>query len=269
MHIIRLLITLCIASSLVAQANEFDESFLSSGKLPYPSQPYVYENNELLFVNITTEAETLRALVPEPLIPNNNNIIQLYIGTFNAVKPDKFSYQEAGLVIPVSYQAKSDNRIRYGNYFSVLYMDKMGPIIAGREIYGYPKFLADIEFTRTVDQINGKVLMDGQAIIDVTFDIELKSETIQQPVGPWYGYTYKRIPSVDLNDEYAIRQIISTPTSDFTIHELYIGKATVKMRTIENNPLGKIPVLATSNSFFKIDNSTIKAGEILHDYLVP
>lgn len=247
-------------------ASDFDNSFLSPDALLYSPQPYKYENNELLFVEVTTEADTLRSLVPEPLIPNSENKLQVYIGNLTIVEPGRLNYGEAGIVIPVTYFDKKQNHTHHGNYFSVLYLDDVSAVVYGREIYGFTKVLADIEFIRTSEKVMGKVSIDGQTIIDIKFDIEQKAEKIQQPTAPWVAYTYKRIPDANLKNDYVVRQIISTPITDFKIHELYFGNAELKLGSVDFNPLGDIPVLAVSNPFFKIDNNVIRAGEVLHDF---
>ena len=267
MRYITILIVMTLGYPSILLANDFDNSHLSTKNLLYPSQPYEYENNQLLFVEVITEADTLRALVPEPLVPNSDNKLQVYIGNLTIVKPGRVNYGEAGIVIPVSYHDEKENRTHYGNYFSVLYLDDISAVVGGREIYGFSKVLADIEFARTTEKVTGTVSINGQVLIDIKFDIEQQAETIQQPTAPWIAYTYKRIPDANLSNEYVVRQIISTPITDFKIHELYFGKAELKLNSVDYNPLGNIPVLSISNPFFKIDNNIIQAGEVLHDYL--
>ena len=69
------LIVLIFLFSFNAFANPFDNTNLSSGDTAYWPQSYRYEKNEWLLVDIKTTPEILRALVPEPLKPNPENII--------------------------------------------------------------------------------------------------------------------------------------------------------------------------------------------------
>lgn len=261
MILIRYLLVLLAATTL--HANDFDNTNLSSRDVAHIGQPYVYENNEVLVVSITTERETLRKLVPEPLIPNSSNTIYFYMGEFNLTQPEALNYLEAGLIIPVSY--KSEDTTETGSYFPVLYLDSIDAITSGREVYGYPKFLADITFARTNESIHGIVEIEGQKLIEVKFTI---NNEVQYPqLAGFNAYTYKRIPSADLSKEYDIRQIISAPQDGITIHAMYLGDATLHLHSIAKNPLGEIPLVNVANAFFRLENMQINKGRVLHDYL--
>lgn len=67
----RLLVLFAAVTSI--HANEFDNTNLSSNDVAHIGQPYVYENNEVLVVSITTDAEVLRKLVPEPDLNTHKN----------------------------------------------------------------------------------------------------------------------------------------------------------------------------------------------------
>ncbi len=244
-------------------ANEFDNSNLSSNEVAHITQPYIYENNKVAVIKITSDSETLRNLVPEPLIPNSGNTIYFYIGEFNLKNPQEVNYREAGLLIPVTY--KDGNITEHGSYFPVLYLDHIDGIIGGREIYGYPKFLADITFIQEDNSIQGAVEIEGELLIDVRFDITTKVENGQLP--NWNMLSLKRIPKPNLKNGYAIKQIISAPQNDIVIHEMHLATATLSMFSIDKNPLGAITIMNTSNPFYRVENMKINEGKVLHDYL--
>lgn len=261
MFLIRLLMLFSATTYLFA--NEFDNSNLSSNEVAHITQPYIYENNKVAVIKITSDSETLRNLVPEPLIPNSGNTIYFYIGEFNLKNPQEVNYREAGLLIPVTY--KDGNITEHGSYFPVLYLDHIDGIIGGREIYGYPKFLADITFIQEDNSIQGAVEIEGELLIDVRFDITTKVENGQLP--NWNMLSLKRIPKPNLKNGYAIKQIISAPQNDIVIHEMHLATATLSMFSIDKNPLGAITIMNTSNPFYRVENMKINEGKVLHDYL--
>ena len=106
----------------------------------YGSPPYVYRGNRSINILFRTTPETLRSLVPTPLVPNPDSLLFIYIGQFNVVDPQLFGYMEAGIGVPVSF---SDTA---GQYAVCLYLDKAGAILAGRKTYGWPKKDAEISF---------------------------------------------------------------------------------------------------------------------------
>src|SRR6185369_1998634 len=102
--------------------------------------PRTYHDSKLVSITFKTTPEALQKLVPKPLVPNPENLVSLYIGRFNT--PDYSrgeyifkgdSYLEAGFVVPVAFEKQS------GGYSLFLYLNKPGPAISGREIWGFPK----------------------------------------------------------------------------------------------------------------------------------
>lgn len=260
-----MLIVLIFLSSFNAFANPFDNTNLSSDDAWYGSQPYRFEKNEWLLVDIKTTPEILRALVPEPLKPNPENLIMLYIGRFNIVEPE-ISYLEAGLIIPASiYEEKTKNE-KWGGYLPILYLDEVAPIIGGREIYGFPKQGAEIEFTRNDNLVHAIVKKDGEIIIDINFEIKKKAE-LTNTESSLVSFLFKRIPSVNLKNVYEVRQITSVESANYMIDEQFLGNASLKFGSTQYDPLDQIPVLEVVNGRFEINNFTMMEGEVLHDYL--
>ena len=191
------LIVLVFLFSFNAFANPFDNTNLSSGDLAYWPQPYIYEKNEMLFVDIKNTPEILRALVPAPLKPNPENIITLYVGRLHLVEPGKVSYLEAALMIPASIYEEKTKIEKWGGYLPILYLDEVGPIIGGREIYGFPKQGAEIEFARNDNLVHALVKKYGEIIIDLKFEIKEKAE-LTNTESSLVSFLFKRIPSVNL-----------------------------------------------------------------------
>jgi acetoacetate decarboxylase len=101
----------------------------------YPRPPYRFINREFFIISYETDFDALRAVVPEPLHPENNLVHYEFIRM-----PDSSgfgNYTESGQVISVR-----DQQGRLGNYTHSMYLDDEGPIAGGREIWGFPKKLA-------------------------------------------------------------------------------------------------------------------------------
>ena len=101
----------------------------------YPRPPYRFINREYFIISYETDIDALRAVVPEPLHPENDLVHYEFIRM-----PDSSGfgdYTESGQVISVR-----DQQGRLGNYTHSMYLDDEGPIAGGREIWGFPKKLA-------------------------------------------------------------------------------------------------------------------------------
>src|SRR5262245_57306324 len=100
----------------------------------YPPGPYRFIDREYLTITYRTDPAKLRAVVPEPL-------------EFDERAPYEFirmpdstgfgDYTETGQVIPVSFRG------RKGGYTHRMFLNDEGPIAGGRELWGFPKKLAN------------------------------------------------------------------------------------------------------------------------------
>lgn len=81
------------------------------------------------------------------------------------------------------------------------------------------------------------------------------------------SFLFKRIPSVNLKNEYEVRQITSVESANYMIDEQFLGNASLKLGSTQVDLLDQIPVLEVLNGRFEINNWTLPAGEVLHDYL--
>jgi acetoacetate decarboxylase len=65
----------------------------------------------------------------------------------------------------------------------------------------------------------------------------------------------------------AIRQITSRKLTDMTVHECWVGPATVELRPNAQAPVFRLPVLEPLEAYYWRADFTLVAGEIVHDYL--
>lgn len=100
----------------------------------YPRGPYRFINREFLIITYETDIDVLREVVPEPL-----EVVEPLVKFEFIRMPDSTGfgdYTESGQVIPVRYKGTM------GNYTHAMFLDDLPPIAGGREIWGFPKKLA-------------------------------------------------------------------------------------------------------------------------------
>jgi Acetoacetate decarboxylase (ADC) len=113
----------------------------------YSPGPYRFINREYLIITYRTDPEKLRALVPEPLVSDGDIVKYEFIRM-----PDSTGfgdYTETGQVIPVTFRG------RQGGYSHCMFLNDEGPIAGGRELWGFPKKLADPTLHIEVDTLVG------------------------------------------------------------------------------------------------------------------
>jgi len=232
----------------------------------YGAPPRTYYDSKLVTITFKTTPEALQKLIPKPMAPNQDNLVSVYFGHFNTpdYKSDEYlfkgdSYLEAGFVAPVSLSGKA------GGYSLFLYLNKPGPAISGREIWGFPKKDADIVMTDENGKITFTVTRLGTTLMKASF---LRTEKVE-PVParpPRIRYNLKYIPSVRKNAPPDVMQITSY-LQENKIKELQKGKATLELGTTSVDPLGNIPVLEIVRAEYMVVDGTVDYGEVVYDYL--
>ena len=113
----------------------------------YPIGPYRFINREYLVITYRTDPKKLRELVPEPLQ------IDEPLVKFEFIRmPDSTGfgdYTESGQVIPVSLKG------RKGGYSHCMFLNDHPPIAGGRELWGFPKKLAEPTLRAEIDTLVG------------------------------------------------------------------------------------------------------------------
>src|SRR5579863_2450973 len=113
----------------------------------FPIGPYRFVNREFLVITYRTDPQKLRALVPEPLE------VQEPLVKFEFIRmPDSTGfgdYTESGQVIPVSFRGHR------GSYSHCMFLNDHPPIAGGRELWGFPKKLANHTLRTEIDTLVG------------------------------------------------------------------------------------------------------------------
>src|ERR1700674_3077702 len=101
----------------------------------YPPGPYRFINRAYMIITYRTARAALERVVPKPL-----EIVDPVVKYEFIRMPDSTGfgdYTESGQVIPVSFAGRN------GNYTLCMFLNDHPPIAAGRELWGFPKKLAD------------------------------------------------------------------------------------------------------------------------------
>lgn len=198
-----------------------------------------FSNNYMNIFTYTTTHEAIARAIPDPLEPIDEfppvvsvvHLQQVDHGTMRAFDSRPKPYRELGFWVPVKYK---DN---YGVNIPFLYLDGPGvdiAVIAGREVLGHPKSIADILTVRDGDQFNSTVVRDGRMLAQM--DMTVKEETpVEGSLFADMGacLNVKEIPSADF-EGYDVRKIIE--------HQMGEGSTTQKVWNAEGNiTLGGTP----------------------------
>src|SRR3954452_24074446 len=115
----------------------------------YPPGPYRFVNREYLIITYRTDPAKLRSVVPAPLELDEREALVKYEFIRMPDSNGFGDYTESGQVIPVTLRG------RRGGYTHCMFLNDEQPIAGGREIWGFPKKLADPTLRVEIDAVIG------------------------------------------------------------------------------------------------------------------
>jgi acetoacetate decarboxylase len=115
----------------------------------YSPGPYRFVNREYLIITYRTDPTRLRAVVLEPLELDARDALVKYEFICMPDSNGFGDYTESGQVIPVSFRG------RRGSYTRCMFLNDEGPIAGGRELWGFPKKLAQPTLRTEIDTLVG------------------------------------------------------------------------------------------------------------------
>ena len=227
----------------------------------YPRGPYRFVNREYLIITYRTDPDALRAVVPEPLEFTDPIVKYEFIRM-----PDSTGfgdYTESGQVIPVSFQGVS------GGYVHSMYLNDDAPIAGGREIWGFPKKLAEPSLRAEKDTLVGTLDYGGIRVANGTMGYKhraLDDAAVHKSLlAP--NYLLKIVPHVDCTPR--ICELVRYFLTDVTVKGAWSGPAGLELFDHALAPVAELPVLNVLSATHILADLTLGLGEVIHDYLEP
>lgn len=225
----------------------------------YPRGPYRFINREFLTITYESDLDLLRAVVPAPL-----EVVEPLVKFEFIRMPDSTGfgdYTESGQVIPVRYKGKM------GNYSHAMFLDDLPPIAGGREIWGFPKKLAQPKLEIVHETLLGtleygpcRIATGTMGYKYETVDFKKVAESMNTP-----NYLLKIIPHVD--GSVRICELVEYYLSDVEIKGAWKGPAQLELAYHALAPVASLPVRRVVNAVHLITDLTLPYGRVVYDYL--
>lgn len=227
----------------------------------FPCGPYRFVRREYFIVTYRTDPEKLRAVVPEPLEVGEPLVNYEFIRM-----PDSTGfgdYTESGQVIPVRFGDQ------IGSYVHSMFLDDDAPITGGREIWGFPKKLAQPKLANEGEVIVGTMHYGSQLCAVGTMGYkhrEIDAEALRAGLrAP--NFLLKIIPHVDGRPR--ILEIVRYYLEDIRISGAWTAPAALALHPHVMADVARLPVLEVLDAVHFIADLTLGTGEVVHDYLTP
>ncbi len=225
----------------------------------YPRGPYRFVNREYLIISYRTDPDALRKVVPAPLEIGDPIVKYEFIRM-----PDSTGfgdYTESGQVIPVTLDGVA------GGYVHSMYLNDDAPIAGGREIWGFPKKLADPSLRTEKDTLVGT--LDYGSIRVATGTMGYKHKTLDNDAALKgllaANFLLKIIPDVDCTPR--ICELVRYFLTDVTVKGAWSGPAGLELFDHALAPVAELPVREVLSATHIVADLTLGLGEVVHDYL--
>lgn len=225
----------------------------------YPTGPYRFLDREYVIITYRTDLEALRAVVPEPLEIDDPVVKYEFIRM-----PDSTGfgdYTESGQVIPVRFNDES------GVYVHAMYLDDDAPIAGGREIWGFPKKLANPKLANEGEVIVGTLhygsVLCASASMGYKHNIINTREVADELAKP--NFLVKIIPHVDATPR--ICELVRYHLEDIHVKGAWSGPADLQLFRHVIADVARLPVLDIVSAVHFVADLTLGMGHVVHDYM--
>jgi acetoacetate decarboxylase len=225
----------------------------------YPPGPYRFVDREFLVITYRTDPETLRALVPEPLVIEAPLVKYEFIRMPNSTGFG--DYTETGQVIPVSLNG------RKGGYTHCMFLNDEPPIAGGRELWGFPKKLANPSLRAESDTLVGTLDYGPVRVATGTMgykhrpaDLVAIKASLEAP-----NFLLKIIPHVDGTPR--ICELVEYYIEDINLKGAWTGPGALSLTPHALAPVAELPVLEVVSAVHILCDLTLGLGKVAYDYL--
>jgi acetoacetate decarboxylase len=225
----------------------------------YPPGPYRFVDREFLVITYRTDPETLRALVPEPLVIEAPLVKYEFIRMPNSTGFG--DYTETGQVIPVSLNG------RKGGYTHCMFLNDEPPIAGGRELWGFPKKLANPSLRAESDTLVGTLDYGPVRVATGTMgykhrpaDLVAIKASLEAP-----NSLLKIIPHVDGTPR--ICELVEYYIEDINLKGAWTGPGALSLTPHALAPVAELPVLEVISAVHILCDLTLGLGKVAYDYL--
>ncbi|MER7080648.1 acetoacetate decarboxylase [Saccharopolyspora kobensis] len=239
------------------------EQILRSVATPLTSPAYApaavrFTDREYLNIVYRTDADALRAVVPEPL-EFDEPLVRFEVmkmGDVTSFGP----YVEAGQAIPVRL---GDER---GEYLHAMYLDNFPATAAGREASAYPKVMGSPALRVDHAALVGTLDYGAERVATATMGYK------HHPLDPAEAEAQITAPTYMLKIVPGARgprvcELVRSQITDITVKAAYTGPARLQLFEHVLAPLADLPVREIVSASHVLTDLTLGGIEPVHDYL--
>src|SRR5664279_3990350 len=227
----------------------------------YPPGPYRFVNREYLIITYRTDPVKLRAVVPDPLDIDSREALVKYEFIRMPDSNGFGDYTESGQVIPVSFRG------RKGSYTHCMFLNDEGPIAGGRELWGFPKKLAQPTLRTEIDTLVGTLDYGPLRVATGTMGYKHREAQLAQVKASLEApnFLLKIIPHVDGSPR--ICELVEYRLAEIDLKAAWTSPAALASTPHALPPVAELPMLEIVSAIHIRTDLTLGLGQVVHDYL--
>lgn len=219
---------------------------------------------EMLTVYFETKPEIVKQLLPPPLNPGPMPVAGVFVANYPKTNFG-VTYSESALFLQAEFDGEE------GAYCLAMPVTDDMALILGREVFGYPKKLANISLEREGQEVKGWTERRGTRFLEVrakltgTFNDEAAQKMMLENMGTepdLVVFNFKYFPSpertgFDYNPRLVKEVVQIRPTS------LQMGEAELVLHPSDHDPWADVEVVRVLGAVYTIGNNTMLPGSVV------
>ena len=222
---------------------------------------------EMLVVVWETKPDIVARLLPPPLKPTARPIALAFVANYPSTNFDVI-YKESALFLRAEFEGQE------GGYCLSMPVTNDIAMAGGREIYGFPKKIGDIELKREGDALVGWTERRGIRFMEIRARMtgKLNAEDAQEVVlggdvnpdgsSESVSYLFKHFPAPEgLGFDYNPRLVKQVTT--MRPKEVQFGEAEVLLQPSEYDPWAEVEIVRVLGAVRTVGDNSMKSGAVV------
>ena len=223
-----------------------------------------FYDTEVLTVFFETKQEVVERLLPSPLKPTALPVGGAFVANYPRTNFG-VTYLESALFLLAQYNGEE------GAYFLAMPVTDDIALILGREIFGYPKKMAEISLEREGNDVKGWTERHGIRFFEVkakltgNFNDAIAQQMVTQSMEATpdlVAYNFKYFPApegggFDYNPRLIKEVITRKPKS------IEMGEAELILRPSEHDPWDDVEIVRVLGAMYTVGDSTMLPGSVV------
>ena len=221
---------------------------------------------EILTVIWETKPHIVKRLLPPPLTPASRPIAVAFVANYPRTNFG-VSYLEGALFLRAKFNGEQ------GMYCLSMPVTNDMAMAGGREIYGYPKKIGNIQLSREKDNVEGWVERHGVRFFHLRAKLtgKFNAEDAQKIFSEIFGtdtkragvaFNFKHFPAPE-GQGFDYNPRLIREEVEFHTRSMEMGEAEIMMQPSDHDPWAEVEIERVLGAMYTIGDNSMKKGRVV------